>query len=194
MIRNNAGRETYCKGCSSPFRSCRCFFGMARTLGSTSIGKHSVGYCLFVNARCAFHRAKPWSQINPSVISKGMGMVWPNPLMAWELHPCKLFPGLGFQILGIPSWLGALRVEEALDCWRPVWNVWDLTRGWESSSSVADTWSKWEKSWTVWVVPFEILMGKRFLSSSRFLLPAWTVQSTWVLQQKLTVRSWVACG
>lgn len=143
MIKNNIGGETYCKGCSSPFRGCCYFFGMARNLGSASIGKHSVGYCLFVNACCASHGAKPRSQINPSDISRGTGMIWPNPLMAWELDPCKLFLDPG-DALGRshPPCSGTPRVEEALGapgyCWRPVWNVWSRD---VSLSSVADTWT-----------------------------------------------------
>lgn len=132
MIKYNVGGETYCKGCSSPFRSCYYFFGMARNLGSASIGKHSVGYCLFVNACCASHRAKPRSQINPSDISRGTGMVWPNPLMAWELDPCKLFPawdsdpgdalgGHTFPAQGPQGWN---KPWGSRVLWRPVWNVW----------------------------------------------------------------------
>lgn len=157
---------------------------MARSLGSTSKGKHSVGYCLFVNVCCAFHRAKPQSQINPRVISRGTGMVWPNPLVAWELDPSELFPGVvrppfaqGTQGWKKP-WSSRVLLEPCVECL-------SLTKGWESLSPVADTWSRWEKSWIVWLVPFEILMGKCLPSSSRFLFLGWTVHGSQVLQQKL---------
>lgn len=135
-------------------------------------------------------------------------------LFPWELSdqtrswPENLIPISCFQAWDSRSW-GSPGVVTALCAqgswgWKKPWGsrvlleihveCLSLTKGWQSLPSVAETWSSWEKSWIVWLVPFEMLMEKCFLQLQRFLFSGWTVHGTQVLQQKLTVKSEVACG
>lgn len=185
MTKNNVGRETYGKGCSSPLL---LFFWHVAPLPQESI---QWGYCVLVNVCCALHRAKPRSQINPRAISRGTGMVW-------ELDPCKLCPGIGHPWGGqTPLCSGIPRVEEALGLQGvagDLCGMFEPDQGMGEFVTCGRYLKQGEKSWIVWLVAFEILMGKCLLSSSRFLFPGWTAHGTRVLEQKLTVKSWVACG
>lgn len=132
-----------------------------------------------------------WSQSNPSVISEVTGMSLTKPthgLRAWSLQAVSSqIPGASLEVLGpccAEGPRGCRNPGAPGGCRGPVWHVWALTKGLGALAPAVRAWSRWESSWIVWIIHFERLMGKSFLSSSIFLLQAW--KGVYVLQQKLT--------